>query len=196
VVPTTVAGKLSNATLASNWIAGEPVPVKLTVAVGGMALLPVTVSVALSNPTTEGENVTWILQLAPGATDPVQAVISVGSVSAKSPVCAPAGPEIPLTANEGSTIVSCPAFFTCTVNAPLDLPTTTLPRFSAVGDTARAGGNNPVPLSATFTDATPGLAVATVNVAVVAPAVNGVKITATVHELPLATLAPQVVVPT
>ena len=30
-------------------------------------MLPVTVSVALSTPTTEGEKVTWMLQLAPGA---------------------------------------------------------------------------------------------------------------------------------
>jgi hypothetical protein len=58
MVPTAVGGKLTAATLDSRTIAGEPVPVRLTVPVGGIALLAVTVSVALSTPTTDGVNVT------------------------------------------------------------------------------------------------------------------------------------------
>jgi hypothetical protein len=58
VVPTAVGGKDSIPALDCNTIVGTPVPVRLTVAVGGIALLAVTVSVALSTPTTEGENVT------------------------------------------------------------------------------------------------------------------------------------------
>jgi len=58
IVPSAVGGNVSAATLDSRMIAGEPVPARLTVAVGGIALLPVTVSVALSTPTTDGVNVT------------------------------------------------------------------------------------------------------------------------------------------
>jgi hypothetical protein len=196
VVPTAVAGKLSAATLDSRTMGGEPFPVMLTVAVVGTALLAVTVNVALSPPTTEGENVTCMLQLAPGVRGPVQLATSVGALNAKSPACAPLGPVIPLTANVGCAIVTCPAFVTWTVNASLELPTTTIPRFKTVGEIPRIGGNNPVPLSPTFAAATPWLVVDTVRVAVVAPAVTGEKITPTTQEAPAATLAPQVVVPT
>jgi hypothetical protein len=58
VVPAAVEGKFNAAGLDCRTISGEPVPLKLTVAVDGIALLPVTVRVALSVPTTEGENVT------------------------------------------------------------------------------------------------------------------------------------------
>jgi hypothetical protein len=58
VVPTAAEGKFNAVTLDCRTIGGEPIPVKLTVAVGGIALLPVTVRVALSVPITEGENVT------------------------------------------------------------------------------------------------------------------------------------------
>jgi len=58
VVPTAAEGKSNSATLDCRMIGGDPVPVRLTVVVAGIALLAVTVSVALSAPTTDGENVT------------------------------------------------------------------------------------------------------------------------------------------
>jgi hypothetical protein len=54
VVPTGVAGNCNSVTFDCNTIAGVPVPVTVTVAVGGIALLAITVSVALSTPTTDG----------------------------------------------------------------------------------------------------------------------------------------------
>jgi hypothetical protein len=57
-VPTAVDGKLNNGVLDCKAIGGTPVPVRLTVAVAGTALPAVMVSVALSVPDTEGENVT------------------------------------------------------------------------------------------------------------------------------------------
>jgi hypothetical protein len=169
VVPTGVAGNCNSGTLDCKMIAGAPVPLTVTVAVGGIALLAVTVNVALSTPTTDGPNVTWILQLAAGANGPVHGVMSGGGLSTKSPMPPPLGPENPLRAKVGSAIVTCPRFVTCTVNARLVFPTTTEPRFNAVGETPRIGGDNPVPVNVTCPSATPGLLVVTVNVAEVAP---------------------------
>jgi hypothetical protein len=128
-------------------IGGDPTPVRLTVVVDGIAFSAVTVRVALSVPTTDGENVTWILQLALGASDPVHAGISPGGLKAKSPCCAPLGPEIGPTAKEGSAIETCPVFVTCTVYALLENPTTTAPMFTEVGETPSIGGDSPVPVS-------------------------------------------------
>jgi hypothetical protein len=196
VVPTAAVGKSNSATFDCRMIGGDPVPVRLTVVVTGIALLPVTVSVALSVPTTDGENVTWILQLAPGANDPVHAAISPGGLSAKSPACAPFGPVIPPTANVGSVIVTCPMFVTCTVYALLENPTTTVPRLTEVGETPSIGGESPVPLRVVDCAATPVVVVPTVSVAVIPPTESGVKMTCKVQDPPAATLAPQVLVPT
>jgi len=58
------------------------------------------------------------------------------------------------------------------------------------------GGVSPMPLRVAVADTTPWVVVETVSVAVAVPLARGVKINCTVHVLPAATLAPQVVVPT
>src|SRR5271168_3169215 len=136
-----------------------------------------------------------MLQVAPGLTTPVQEAISVGVLSAKSPSCAPLGPEIPLSAKVGWLIATCPLLTTSTVNAALENPISTVPIFTVAGETAIAGGERPVPLSVTDAEATPTLVVLTVSVAVVAPVATGEKVTATVQLAFAATVAPQVVVP-
>ena len=62
-----------------------------------------------------------------------------------------------------------------------------------VGTTASIGGERPVPFNATATEATPGVLVATVIVAVIAPTAIGVKTTGRVHVPAAARLPPQVV---
>ena len=57
VVPTGVDGKFNDVTLDCKKMGDVPVPVRLTVAVDGVALLAVTVSVAPSTPAAEGEKV-------------------------------------------------------------------------------------------------------------------------------------------
>jgi len=185
--PTIVAGKLTCAGLASSRISGVPVPDRLTVATPGSALLPVTVSIALSTPISVGENVTWIEHVNPGVRATVQAVTSVGALSAKSAAFAP------LTANVGTFIVSCPVFVTSTVNSPVEFPTTTDPICNAAGETESAGGVSPVPVSVAAIDATPTVLVETVKVAVTAPAATGVNTTETVQVAPAARLVTHVV---
>jgi hypothetical protein len=136
------------------------------------------------------------LQLAPGFNAAVQAVISDGELSAKSPSCAPLGPEIPLTANVGSAIATWPVFVTWTVNKLLESPTKTEPKLTKAGETPSVGGESPVPLSVVDCAVTPKLVVPTVNVAVVAPTVTGSNVTSTVQDPPAATVVPHVVAPT
>jgi len=81
----------------------------------------------------------------------------------------------------------------CTVRGALASPINTVPRFKVAGEIASIGGDNPVPLKAIAAEATPGLDVPTVSVAVVAPTATGVKTVWKVHTLPAARLAPQVV---
>jgi hypothetical protein len=115
VVPTAVAGKLSDAGLGCRRSVGEPVPVRLTVAEEGTALAPVAVSVADSTPATDGEKVTWRLHVVAGARLPplnAHAGTSVGALSAKSLARAPAGPLIPLTAKLNPEMATCPVLVT------------------------------------------------------------------------------------
>ena len=115
VVPTAVAGKLSDAGLGCRRSVGEPVPVKLTVAEDGTALAAVAVSVADSRPATEGEKVTCKLHVAAAARLPpvnAQAGTSVGALRAKSLARAPAGPLMPLTTKLNPEIATCPVFVT------------------------------------------------------------------------------------
>ena len=119
------------------------------------------------------------MQEEPGLRAPVQAVMSVGGLRAKSAKVAPA--LRPPMAKVGRFMAIWPVLVTCTVKRLLESPTTTVPRFRVAGETPMEGGVSPVPVSVAETDATPRVLVATVNVAVVAPAALGVKTMETVQ---------------
>jgi hypothetical protein len=88
-----------------------------------------------------------------------------------------------------------PVLPTVTVCAALDCPGLTTGKVNSCGLTVSPVVVVPVPLSETFTGATPSIEDATTSVAALPPAVDGVKITCTVQLLPLVSVAPQSVVP-
>ena len=117
--------------------------------------------------------------------------MSVGGLRAKSAKVAPA--LRPPMAKVGRFMAIWPVLVTCTVKRLLESPTTTVPRFRVAGETPMEGGVSPVPVRVAETDATPRVLVATVNVAVVAPAALGVKTMETVQVAAGARAALQVV---
>lgn len=82
-----------------------------------------------------------------------------------------------------------------TVCEGLDWPAATMGKTSCEGLTLSPAGICPVPVSVTLTGATPEVDEVTASEAVLPPAAAGVKITCSVQAAPLASVAPQVVVP-
>lgn len=88
-----------------------------------------------------------------------------------------------------------PVLAIITVCAALLAPGGTMAKTSCPGSTLIPAAVCPVPLNGTLTAATPAVEDETASEAVAPPAAAGVKITCTVQLLPLARVAPQVVVP-
>lgn len=129
----------------------------------------------------EGKKITPAEQLAPAANVAPQVVCDTlkgAAVVSASEVAA----ELPL-------LVS------VTVCAALEEPGATMGKINCEGLTLIPVKDCPVPVRGTVTDATPEVDEETTSEAIAPPASAGVKITRTVQLAPLASVAPQVVVP-
>ena len=121
------------------------------------------------------------MQLAPAA----RLALQVFCVTLNCAVGAKAG-----AANEALLVL-----VTVTVCAALVWPTAVTAKVSCAGLTFSPDQTCPVPFSATVTGATPEVEEVTVSVAALPPVAAGEKITCTAQLAPLASVAPQVVVP-
>ena len=154
-------------------------PVPLSAAVAGLAAkLPGTESDPLRLPMIEGVNSTSSLQLDPAASEVPQVVDAI----AKSPLA------------EGvPSVTGAPPLFAATKVADADVvPSTTIPKLSPAGESARLPGDTPVPDK----DELAGLVAklpAMLSAPVRKPVADGVKVTWTTQLPPAGSDAPQLV---
>lgn len=141
----------------------------------------VTVNAPVTAPLTVGWKMTPTVQLAPEARLRGQVFCAM--------------PNWELTDKVSEEAAKLAVLLTVTDCAALDWPGATAGKVNWAGFTPRPDATCPVPLSGTLTALTPRVEDDTTNAAALPPPAAGVKTTCTVQLLPLASVAPQVVVP-
>jgi hypothetical protein len=180
--PSSVPANVSCAGAIPSTAGVRPVPLKLVLAFATPEAVLDAVSKPVRPPATEGTKLTTTEQLPPAASVPPARDAQLDEPTEKSPEATTVNPDA----------ASPPEFVTVTVCPALVFPTVVPGKLTADGLRLSAGGNTPVPETATITGGTPKPVLDTVTVPLWLPPTAGANTTNAVQLPPAASSGPHV----